>query len=80
LKLAQRGDGARPSGPFNVQQSEALRYSSPLGVFELKRRERRAPSRFAPRHSISRVSVERTMFFFIVFAARLGQHPLTSIL
>jgi hypothetical protein len=43
LKLAQLRAGARASARFNVRMAKAPEISRPLGWWELKRRERRAP-------------------------------------
>ena len=43
LRFGQYGDGARVSTRFNVEKYEALKTPSPLGLFTLRPRERRAP-------------------------------------
>src|ERR1017187_2566450 len=51
------GDGARASARFNGHRCETLKTASPLALFRLKRRERRAPLPPVSDHSILRASI-----------------------
>ena len=57
LRLGQYGDGARASARFNAQSCGAHKTPSPLAVWTLKRRERRAPLAPLPCHSVSGGSI-----------------------
>ena len=57
LRLVQYGDGARASARFNAQSCGAHKTPSPLAVWTLKRRERRAPLAPLPCHSVSGGSI-----------------------
>ncbi len=57
LRLVQYGDGARASARFNAQSCGVHKTPSPLAVWTLKRRERRAPLAPLACHSVSRGSI-----------------------
>src|ERR1019366_7684713 len=59
LRLVQYGDGARRSRRFNVHKQAARKMPSPLALFMLKRRERRAPLTPESCHPILRTSITR---------------------